>query len=768
MDIMVNRSGTIVGSFKDEACRFDYPWGIVMPVISCVPGPERPDPMKTSILRTLVIPLALALGLTACGEDPALPAGPRVNVLLVTLDTVRADHLGCYGAENVETPALNALAARGVRFEDAHTPVPITLPSHTTILTGLLPPEHGVRENDDRSLGKGVTTLAEAFKEQGYATGAFIGAFVLDSIFGLDQGFDTYDDHTVPTPTGERERPADRVTDAALAWLKKKKDSPFFCWVHYFDPHAPYAPPAPFDTEFEDRPYDGEIAFTDTQCKRLFDWLDASKLTGRTLVVVTADHGEGLGEHDEPRHCMFLYDTTMKVPLILSRPGSLPEGRIIEDLASTADLFPTILEAAGLEAKTGPMSRSLLGLIDRGDPDRAHYGESDYPLDYYGWSPLRSLTTSGWKYIRAPKPELYDRMTDPGETRNQAEDLPILVEQFEKKLTALEAGMTRREAERVALTDAQRRDLSGLGYAAAGTGGRGEVDYRTLKDPKEMAGVLNRWTAALDQIRLQRSAAALETLMAIVAEHPDVIHFRSSLGSILSQIGRHEAAAEHFSRALELFEKSGLKLNAGTARIYAGLAMVKVRLGAAQDAVPLYRKALLMDPSSVETHHNLGMALLRVGRTLEAVISLRNALTLDPDNKNVSQGHAKTLQALGGSPERYRQGVELMKRKLPFEPVDPAVMDVVARVLAAGPEELRDLDTALKLANRACTLTNRGNPIFLDTLAIVNAARGRFQEALSITEEAAGIARRYNDARLGSILEGRVNLYRNGKVYRLP
>ena len=373
----------------------------------------------------LVAGLCLA-ALAGCGQGDA-PRKP--NLLLVTLDTVRADHLGCYGDREAVTPWLDRLAGEGLRFADAASTVPLTLPSHTSLLSGLLPPHHGLRNNGLGALPAGTATLATLLVAQGYRTGAFIGAFVLDHRFGLARGFEVYDDEIPRDPKAgvslEAERPGSEVVDRALAWLEHPAGEdrrPFFLWVHLYDAHAPYVPPPAWGARHPGRPYDAEISAVDEQVGRLLTALDRRGLARTTVVAVAADHGEGLGEHGELTHGLLLYEPTLRVPLVLRAPGRLAP-RVVRTPVSLVDLAPTL---AGLLGRTFPATpdqpldgRNLApALLQGGEPAAGDlYAETRYPA-IFGWSPLAALRRRDLKYIASPSPELYDLRRDPRETAN--------------------------------------------------------------------------------------------------------------------------------------------------------------------------------------------------------------------------------------------------------------------------------------------------------------------------------------------------------------
>ncbi|HET8644195.1 MAG TPA: sulfatase, partial [Vicinamibacteria bacterium] len=376
--------------------------------------------MRKGIAGAVVVAAAIAGGARAAGPPPP-------NLLLVTIDTLRADRVGAYGYAGAATPVMDRLAREGVRVADAVVQVPQTRPSHASLFTGRQPYEHGLRDNYSPPLAAGTPTLASLLRARGYDTAGFVGAYPVSRPSGLDQGFATFDDpfgafQATTTREPRVERTAREVVDRALEWLDRPRTAPFLAWVHLFDPHAPYAPPAPFKARFAARPYDGEVAYADAQLGRLVSWLDRSGARGRTLVVVTSDHGEGLGEHGEDEHMLFVYDATLRVPLILSQPGALPGGKVVAGQFRSVDLLPTVLELLGLAAPaTSGASRAEQVRAGTRIPDNESYAESLYGSLHFGWAPLRALRAEGWKYIDAPRAELYRVSEDPGELRNLLE-----------------------------------------------------------------------------------------------------------------------------------------------------------------------------------------------------------------------------------------------------------------------------------------------------------------------------------------------------------
>jgi arylsulfatase A-like enzyme len=486
------------------------------------------------------------------GLPPTLAAGAArgFNLLVVTLDTTRADHLGCYGRDGAETPALDRLAREGVRFDDAVTNAPVTLPAHASIFTGLYPPNHGVRRNGEYVLGLDQKTLAEDLARAGYDTAAFVGAFVLDARCGLAQGFDVYDDFVNP-PTSLSlshsydERNAAQVTESALRWLHSRNaERPFFAWVHYFDPHQPFQAPEPFRSRFGERQYDAEIAYVDSQVTRLVDALAALGVDDRTLVVVVGDHGEGLGEHGESSHDFFVYESVMRVPLIVWAPGAFEGPFVVDDVVvSVTDLYPTVLDLLGLEVP--PTSDGLSLVRGLPGPDRAVYMESLAPYLDYGWSPLFALRRHRDKYIRAPDPEYYDLLADPDEADNLGSEAGL-----RDDLEAMLAGWpTIEEVSADAVVDsATRARLEALGYVGSMTAGPRD----TSLDPKEMIDVFNRYDAARAMARDGRWQQAVGELEAVAAISPGNRLVLAELARIYSMTGNLPAAERVLRRNIAL------------------------------------------------------------------------------------------------------------------------------------------------------------------------------------------------------------------------
>ena len=364
----------------------------------------------------MAVVLAGAAG-TGCSRRSATP-----TIVLISIDTLRADHLPCYGYRRVATPAIDSLARDSVRFENAYSHVPLTLPSHATLLTGLLPFANGVRDNLGFRLAPSHATLAARLRERGYATGAAVSSWVLRSDRGLAAGFDRYDDAMPDNPT--RERSGSDSVDALTRWADSVTGKPLFLFLHIYEPHSPYAPPEPFRTRYAEQLYDGEIATADAAVGRLLDYLARRKLYDGALVILVADHGEGLGDHGEDEHGVFLYRETLRVPMLWKRPGAADSKRVVTSPVGLVDVAPTILSAAGADLPPDLSGVSLSATLAGPSASRSIYGESLYPRLNFGWSDLASLTDSRYQYIEAPRPELYDVVADPGERRDLAGSLP--------------------------------------------------------------------------------------------------------------------------------------------------------------------------------------------------------------------------------------------------------------------------------------------------------------------------------------------------------
>jgi arylsulfatase A-like enzyme/Flp pilus assembly protein TadD len=511
-----------------------------------------------------VLLLALALIFFVIPRPPRdftrLRAGRDFNVILITLDTVRADKIGCYGCDQVRTPGIDGLAARGLRFQECIAQTPLTLPSHTTILTGTFPNYHGVRDNGGFVAPPEIVTLAEVFKQAGYQTAAFVAAYVLDSHWGLDQGFDTYFDQfdlseAREISLGNIRRPANEVVDQVLPWLEARKSDKFFVWVHLYDPHSPYQPPPPYDREYAGQPYLGEIAFADSQVGRLWDFVEQNGLADRTFVVFAGDHGESLGDHQEETHGFFLYQETLRVPLIFVTPFTRLNGRVSERPAQLADIMPTILEMCGQPRPPQVQGRSLVREFfgRSGERPGLIYSETYSPRFHFGWSELRSVQDERYQLIIAPRMELYDLDSDPGELHNLADSRLDLV----RSLRARAEDLTRLYGRDSLKTDMRRVDqstrerLAALGYLGSFVDSS-QLEGKVLADPKDKIGIVNSLGRALEMGLNGQADKAIPIVQGIIAQDPDIIDAYFTLGNIYDREGRYAEAIAQYRIALGL------------------------------------------------------------------------------------------------------------------------------------------------------------------------------------------------------------------------
>ncbi len=571
-----------------------------------------------TLLATVVTtgPAAVAPLAAAAERAAREPAAAPPAVVLITLDTTRADRLGCYGGP-ARTPALDGLAARGSRWSQALTPSPLTLPAHVSLLTGLEPPEHGVRDNGVAVLGAGVPTLASVLAGRGWDTAAFVASRVLDRRFGLDRGFGVYDDKMAAEALGQYgypERDARAVTDAALAWLAGREPArgtagaggaparaskPFFLWVHYYDPHAPYQPPGAAPGASDEARYGGEIEYVDAQVARLLAALPAG-----SLIAAVGDHGEGLGEHGERGHGIFLYQASLHVPLIVAGAG-VPAGRAVPGTVSSRRLAPTLLRLLGI-APPPSMAPALPGLPGLGAPAPGEpvfsepvfsepvFSETVMPRSSYAWSPLEALTDGDWRLIVAPRPELYDLAGDPGETANRLDDQRPVARRLRDALAARREGFARHEAPAAEADPELEAALRSLGYA---TGGRAGDDRGDGIDPKEGIALLTEFEAAKKLVAAGRAAEAVTALEKLVERNPRNVPFWTQLGAARLAAGRNEAALEAYRRAASL--------NPGLDFLHLNLARVYGQIGRPDDARREYELALEINPRAADAWFNL-------------------------------------------------------------------------------------------------------------------------------------------------------------------
>jgi arylsulfatase A-like enzyme/predicted Zn-dependent protease len=686
-----------------------------------VPTPARPRRYRSILVALLALAGASIAGWRLLHRTTA--AHP--NLLLITIDTLRADRVGAYGAGSGRTPALDALAARGVRFDETQTAVPLTGPSHATILTGTYPPTHGVRGNVVFTLDDKHPTLATLLKRRGYRTAAFVGAYPVALAFGFGQGFDTFDEEfheTSPVDQGA-ERRANEVADAAGRWLASAPaDAPFFAWLHFYDPHAPYSPPSPYREQFAGRPYEGEVAFTDAQIGRVFDALRAAGRDADTVVMALADHGEGLGDHGEATHAVLTYQSTMRVPFIVAGPG-VPASRAIKTRVATIDVLPTALGLLGYDADQSLLGRDLRPLMNgreiAADP---FYQESLFGRLNCHWATLRGWVKDDWKLITGAAPELYNLADDPGELKNLAASQPDRV----KRMTdELQRGMQRlapggdRAQPRAASAEQEER-LRSLGYTA-GSGGSGPLDDASLPDPRTHVELYDRLQAATVAQGAALPAAFAE-VQRITTLDPDNPFAFGTLASMAYRHGSLRVAAGAFARALELDpDRPGVRQNYGKllreleryddserelrlavaqsdddARTRISLAETLAAARKDSEAEQLVDAVLAKEPKQPEALAVKGRLLLAQGRAKEAVPYFEKAaVASDPESfivlasahlaaGDVAKAREAAREALRRSPA-HPWAMAVLGTALVKEGQRAAGLEYLERAFAAGP-----------------------------------------------------------------------------------
>jgi arylsulfatase A-like enzyme/Tfp pilus assembly protein PilF len=654
----------------------------------------------------LVVCLAAAAAIWWTQRAPAyeLIQQPDQNVLLVTIDTLRADALSGYGGR-AATPNLDRLAASGARFTFAHAHAVVTLPSHTSILTGQLPYEHGIRDNSGFRVKTGTPTLATRLKGQGFATAAFIGGFPLTRRFGLAPGFDVYDDQ-ISELTGDAagtvpERPADVVVARALEWITARPGK-FFSWVHVFDPHSPYTPPEAFLAQHPERPYDGEVAWTDHALGPLFEKLGT--LSHPTLVVVTSDHGESLGEHGEATHGLFAYEATLRVPLIVATifpGGKVFRGRVIDTPVRHVDIAPTILDAVAAPVENAGTGASLRALILEGQgADRPAYFESMTHNLGRGWAPLRGVLVARDKYVDQPIPELYDLRTDPGELRNAAAsnaDRRQVLEGVLRTFNTAPADRPGRETAAVAAT------LRSLGYTSGGAPEK--TRYTEADDLKNLVSIDRDLHRAGDLAQAGRRPEAMQILQGVIDRRPDTTDAHVSLARLHWNAGDAVAAVGTLEHALktgvtheEIRLRLGLYLAESRIDVTRAITLLSglpeddaevvnslgVAYGAAgryADAIQVFERVLVLDPSSGLALQNIAAMYLEQNNVEDAERFARRAAATDP-----ALGKAQTtLGVVLARTGRKADAIDAWKRAVALDGTEfDAMYNLVVTLLDAG------------------------------------------------------------------------------------
>jgi len=726
------------------------------------------------------------------GISPAESQPPIVidNVLLISIDTCRADHLSCYGFDQPTTPHIDAIAGEGAVFENVVAPVPLTLPAHSSMLTGLTPLRHGVHDNFEYRLGQSQVTLAEILKDHGFSTGAFVSAFVLDSQFGLDQGFDTYHDQFEKHhgPIHHSERSAGATSRLAIQWLEQHQHDRFFCFLHFFDPHAEYEPPEPFASRFADSAYAGEIAYADHCIGQVIARLKELGLYEKTLLVIVGDHGEMLGEHGEAGHGFFVYHGAIRVPMIFKLPGQ-HESQRIKELTGLIDIVPTVCRLLGVDAPPSVQGADLSGAVvkqDRPLEERAYYCESLTPTKYNA-SPLLAVVTRRWKYIQTTRPELFDLVEDPQEIDNLAESQLHQARLLQDRLLSMleeQAAATDSDAKGQLDAESVAR-LEALGYVS-GRVAEGFAFDDSKDDPKDLIEFhLNR-QQALTLISRQQYSEATRLMNALLAQRPDYLDAHRELANIATLQNDLPKAVLHLTAALKLEPdhpqlhndlgvavasqgtldaaiprfRHAIQLKTDYADAQRNLATALAALGKHEEAANHYRQALEINPDDLKSLTNLGAILYSQDKMDDAVEHFRRATAIRPDS---ARYHSKLAEALAKT-NRFDEAIVHFREAVRLQPSHPVFLNHLASILAMRPNRTpQDADEAVEVARRAAELTKQENPVILATLASAYASRGQFDQAAATAQAALRLPSAQESAALTKHLQSLVDHYQQGK-----
>jgi arylsulfatase A-like enzyme/Flp pilus assembly protein TadD len=674
--------------------------------------------------RATVLAL-LAGGLGACGRAEA-PRPRARHLVLVTVDTLRADRLGCYGNGQVATPNLDRLAAQGALFPQATVHVPLTRPSHASILTGLLPAEHGLRDNVSPPLAAEVPTLAETLEAQGFQTAAFVSSIVLSRQSGLHRGFDAYSDRFEAGGDDARflntiQRRGDEVVGEAVQWLEQAPEGRLFLWLHLYDPHDPYTPPEPYAARYADRPYDGEVAWTDELLGRLERALAARGLRDDALTVVTADHGEALGEHGEPTHGFFAYEATLRVPFIVRGPGVRPGARP-GLTARSVDVVPTALALLGLPPAARASGRSLApALAGDAQAEEPAYAESLLPLLHYGWSDLRVLREGRWKYVQAPRPELYDLLSDPGEEHDLALREPA-------RAAALRAALARHLQQERPLAQGAGADqvpsdllekLGALGYLGAGRLEAGPGTGADPKDKLEDYKAVNRlMREGLRALRARDYAGSAQRLQAVLDRGISSFEAHYYLGRARAGAGRHREAARHFEAALRHLP--------GYAAAYVELAESRAALGDEKGALDALRAGQAASPKDARLWAAEAKLWRGRRRPADALRALEAALPLAPADALLRVQAGELARDLG----QADRAVALLREAVRLRPEVASYWNSLGMVLG-GQGSLAEAEAAFREARSR----DAANAEYAYNLGLVLQRQGRREEAAAVFHE---------------------------------
>jgi len=640
---------------------------------------------------------------------------PNLNVLLVTLDTTRADRIGCYGYKLAETPNLDWLASGGVRFAKAYCQAPLTLPSHCSLLTGTTPLFHRVRNNGFYYLAADQTTIAEALKEKGFQTAAFVSSFTVDSRFGVDQGFDVFDDdflETGATKNFTSERKAERVFSAFSRWFDAWSGKKFFCWVHFFDPHIPYNPPSPYKERYADRPYDGEIAYMDYYLGRTVDKLREKGTLENTLIILAGDHGEALGEKNEVDHGLYIYDVTMRVPLILYAPSCLPRGLTLDSKVRLIDILPTVCDLLEIPIPEGVQGTSLRPYLEgKKKDDLPVYMETYMPREYYGWSELIGLIDGDWKFIQAPRSELYNIEEDPGEDRNLIAENAGIASSLGKKLKAFieKYSSSMGPAKRTLSREEQER-LRSLGYIVGEF--EGGASRQDLPDPKDKVDEYSIFAHARKYEYEENFELAERNYKELIKLNPDSPWNYVYLALLYERMGR-------LDDSLQLMEQARNRLPDSLV-VLSRLSLFYMKTMKPKEAFETSQVVLRIDPQYFDALYSSAIALVNMGRWKEALGYFEKALAIEPENKPIRIQYAYCLYALNRGEEALKVYLKLLEEY----PNDP----IVYREIGILYDSMGELEKARESLKKAVEIDP--SPTAYYNFAVALEKNGELKEAV--------------------------------------
>lgn len=666
--------------------------------------------LKLFVISGLALLLLLVLifrGRKQAGYQPDRIAS--ANILLLTLDTTRADHLGCYGYREARTPNLDRLAREGVRFASAYCPAPLTLPSHTTILTGLEPFRHGVR-NNGHYLPAEVKTVTETLKARGYRTAAFVSSFSVDSRFGLDRGFEVYDDTfqaDLPFKTMNAERRAADTFSRFARWLDQNYRGQFFCWVHFYDPHLPYDPPEPFSREFSDRPYDGEIAYMDVYVGRVLEILEEKGILGKTIIIVAGDHGEGLGDRVELGHGVFLYEETVRVPLIFWNKKVFTRPAVVEARVRLTDITPTILSWLRAEEEAAQMQgHSLEGYFRRKESkNRETIIETFYPRENFGWSELIGIISGRWKFIQSPRPELFDLRSDPEERMNLFTTNQELAADLRQKLESILLGSSSTGA---ATRPEDLERLRSLGYLNLAPA-RGQSSY---PDPKEKLELLRLIQEAQAHEYQEKYDLAEQAYLKILEETPDSPASYVNLALACARQQKMDQAIAILNRGLERLPDSEILLvRLGHTYAVSGKFLL---------ALKTMERVLQLNPRNVDALTVSAGILDAAGRKEEAWALYRRTLEVEPESKTLRTSLAASLASAG----KLAEAIEIYRKLIEDFPEDQSLYQFTGLAYSY----LGDHDQAIFYLKQAVAITPTRSGYF--NLAVACEKAGRTKDAV--------------------------------------